>query len=470
MLMRYFFSFCSLYGFLEPGESKLTSLSMNWQIPQTCDEGMKLTSLSLLSIGSYLTDPACTIDQYMTSFAVVNELPPSPYLKESLDSFVAPFDLGNFDTGSFAKGLHKTYLAMGIAFATPLTPLGLVGIACRNVARWIDPELLTVLRGELFPADLPYHRQFTISTENWCGIEGGYAIKEGGVIPIVEWPISNRLEALIENIRDRRPDVLCLQEIFNVNHARYIAYRLKDLYANFVFGCGAKAVGPSSGLFFATIFDIDKAVFQPFTKEELAGTAVHCGKGILEMDLKDSKGAIATIYALHLNHSENPEKANKEPDAQRARKAEMDAILEKIEKGGDRNVIVLGDLNMDNQEIQEQNLLEKFQKDMQYTNLKGEVEQSWGGDEWYVKFSNRPTFFERFIRATGLIEKEVNVEKRTPSSALDLDHIMVYVRENYTPELQGVHLEETGYDSTQISWQALSDHRPLSGIVTIKDR
>jgi hypothetical protein len=47
---------------------------------------------------------------------------------------------------------------------------------------------------------------------------------------------------------------------------------------------------------------------------------------------------------------------------------------------------------------------------------------------------------------------------------------MVYGRENYTPELQDVHLEETGYDSSQISWEALSDHRPLSGIVMIKDR
>ena len=65
----------------------------------------------------------------------------------------------------------------------------------------------------------------------------------------------------------------------------------------------------------------------------------------------------------------------------------------------------------------------------------------------------------------------MSVEKRTPSSALDLDHIMVYIREEgLTPQLQDVHLEETGYNPTRISWEALSDHRPLSGIVTVRDR
>ncbi len=451
--------------------SKVTSLSMNWQVPQSYDEFYKLSSLCLLSAASYMTDPACAIDQYLTGIAAVDELPPSPFLKKSFNDAVetirywTSIDLEYLASDDVIRNVYRCFLHVRLVPAALLSPLGVGGILCRNLAKWFDPEPLTVLKGDVASKDLPENNEFTICTANICGIEGGYATKEGGVIPIVEWPISNRLDAIIEDILQRKPDVLCLNEVFNINYAIYISHRLKDTYANFVFGCGVRGTGTNSGLFVASVFDIEEATFQAFTQDQLAGSATGCGKGILEVAVKDSKGAIASVYALHLNHSEEPERA---VDFEvNARKLEMEAVIQKIEEKGDRNVIVLGDLNMDDAEMQKQNILGKFTKNETYTDSFGNTEYTWSGDEWYVNFSNtEPSLLDTALKNAGLKE----ALQRTPSGGVNLDHIMVYNREENTPELKNVHLEKTGYDPEQISWEALSDHRPVVGTIKIKDR
>lgn len=453
--------------------SNTASLTMNWQVPKTYNEFYKLSSLCLLSVASRLTDPACTIDQYLTSLAAVQELPPSPFLKKAITdatSFVKTWttiDLEYIATDSVIRNVNRCFLGAGLVPAALLAPLGIGGILCRHLAKWFDPEPLTVLKGEVDPLDLPENNEFTICTANICGIEGGYATKEGGVIPIVEWPISCRLDDIVADILKRKPDVLCLNEVFNVNHALYISHQLKDHYANFVFGCGVRGTGTGSGLFIASIFEIEEATFQPFTKDQLAGSAVDCGKGILKAKTKDSKGNIAAFYALHLNHSEQPERPDEEPESKKARKAEMDAVLEAIKTSSDENVIVLGDLNMDDNELKEHGLLDKFSKTTSYTNKSGAPERTWGGDEWYVNFSNKePSLVDTALRKAGL-KKTI---QRTASGGVNLDHIMVYNRGESTAELTDIHLEETGYDPAHISWGALSDHRPISGKVKLKAR
>ena len=64
-----------------------------------------------------------------------------------------------------------------------------------------------------------YDNTFTHMQWNICGIKGGYDIEDGGQMPIKDdlLPSSeHRISKIIEKILNEDPDVLCLNEVFDI--------------------------------------------------------------------------------------------------------------------------------------------------------------------------------------------------------------------------------------------------------------
>jgi len=268
-------------------------------------------------------------------------------------------------------------------------------------------------------------RKFTVLSWNICQAQGGYETSDGGVISSPK-----RIQKIIDTILGSKAEVVCLYEVFDVYTARDLREKMKNEYSHFYFSMGTRVVGPPSGIFAATKFPVENPTFTPFPQEALDGRAKNCGKGIFSFDIDKS----ARIFATHLQHSEIPAKPT--PGEVQARQAEMEIIMKLVDESGPEGRVVIGDLNLDDDEFKKADWSNHFVKGDTYTD-----EKTWGGDEYCAK----------------LMQKEV-------SGALNLDHNMIVKGTAQSIETE---LLPTGYDPKVISEEATSDHRPLFSTIKL---
>lgn len=430
----------------------------NQSIPTNINEASTFYFSALFRAASHLTDPLCKTREYIVRSQLSNDLPTSSYFIQSILTPLSKIPFCDFlSDESYAKWVEIWYLraaCLGFAVLTPITTP--VAIALRALAANTSSGPLHY-RGCL-PEKERENNQFTHFFRNVCGIKAGYDIEEGAQMPIQDSlgnPKMSRLKQIVDQIKKENPDVLCLNEVYDINDAHYIANALKEDYAHFVMNCGPRSIGPNSGLFFASKFSVSNIKFDPFPKEMLVGTATYCEKGVLAVDLKDSQGEIATIALTHAQHSDQVQHPILEE--KKARNEELQFIQKKVE--GKKKVVLTGDLNMDDNEMLEPenaSIYNKYAKTKNYS-LSGADLFTWGGDSWYVSFGNRPSSF-------SIIPPKDRPQGRKPSNGCNLDHTMVSAKTmNVTTQL----LEDpTPYDPNKISRDTLSDHRALLSIIT----
>jgi len=438
--------------------SSSLGVSYNQWIPTNTKEASTFYLSTLFRTASYLTDPLCKTREYIVRSQLSNDLPTSSYFIQSILTPLSRIPFCDFlSDESYAKWVETWYLttaSLGFAILAPITTP--VGIALRALAANTSSGPLHY-RGCL-PEKERKDNQLTHFFRNVCGIKAGYDIEEGAQMPIQDSlgdPKMSRLKQLIDQIKKENADVVCLNEVFDINDAHYIANALKEDYAHFVMNCGPRSIGPNSGLFFASKFSVSSVQFDPFPKEMLVGTATYCEKGVLIVDLKDSQGEIATIALTHAQHSDQVQHPT--PEEKKARNEELQFIEKKI--ANKKKVVLTGDLNMDDNEMLEpQNapIYNKYAKTKNYS--LNEVDLfTWGGDSWYVSFGNRPSAF-------SIVPAKERQQGRKCSTACNLDHTMVSAKTmNVTTQL----LEDpTPYDASKISRDTLSDHQALLSIIT----
>lgn len=437
----------------------MEAVSYNRWIPTNITEVSTFSKSAALRAASHLTDPLCKTREYIVRYQLIDDLStPSQFIQELINSIsTLPFCSFLRDP-SYAKWTEAWYLksgALGFALLTPMTAP--VGIALRALVSNLSSAPLHY-RGSL-PEKERVGNQFTHLLRNVCGIKAGYDIEEGAQMPIqdsLDKPNYTRLNRLIAQIKAEDPDVLCLNEVFDINDAHYITNALKDHYAHFVLNCGPRAVGPNSGLFLASKFAVSSVQFDPFPKEMLVGNASYCEKGVLLIDLKDSQGEIATIALTHGQHSDQVRHGKTEE--KKARTAELQLIQNLV--SSKKRVVLTGDLNMDDEEMLEpQNapIYNKYSKTKEYSLEDGSPNFTWGGDSWYVGFGNRPSTFS-FIPATD------RKEERKVSTGCNLDHTMVTAN---TMSITSKLLKDpVPYDPNKISRDTLSDHQGVLSIIT----
>jgi endonuclease/exonuclease/phosphatase family metal-dependent hydrolase len=275
------------------------------------------------------------------------------------------------------------------------------------------------------------NKKFTILSWNICCIGGGYSISDGGVMP---W--KNRIDKIIDKILNLKADVNCLYETFDTKSAFLIYNKLKKHgYNEFYFNIGPAAIGVSSGIFVASKYEIKDPFFLPFSKKTLVGRTKRANKGVFSFSLSSENKNFANIFTTHLQHSEECEHA---VDTEiKGREAQMKIITNNVKSIKNRCTIVLGDLNLDDNEYNKSFFKDYYDKGQINSNNK----KTWAGDEFCAKMVNKKI-----------------------STALNLDHTMLV--KNTAKNLITTYID-TNHSPIKVNKDSLSDHLALFSEVTL---
>ncbi|MCH9619206.1 MAG: hypothetical protein S4CHLAM45_03510 [Chlamydiales bacterium] len=243
------------------------------------------------------------------------------------------------------------------------------GVAIRAFLGAVQNRPFLHARGRVEEKEEVLSGATTLFSWNICCVPAGYAITDGGVAP---W--SFRIAGLVKKIQDQKADVVSLYEVFDIQTAHALIEGLGEEYSHFYYNMGSKAVGPSSGLFVASKFEVKDPEFTLFPQDALDGRAKNCGKGVFGFTASGIR-----FHVTHLQHSEIP--AQPTAREKEARRKEMEIIAQKV-KACTLPVIITGDLNMDHNELTNQS--------GDFTMGKLQSGRTWGGDQWCANLTGKP--------------------------------------------------------------------------------
>lgn len=317
-----------------------------------------------LKVASVLTDPICKVREYFYCLHTLNET-----CKRTIE-----------------KVARIALLVLGIVLCALLTPVTApIGAALRGIVASVQSKPFIYIKRPGEGKVLPENLKITFVSHNECYMPGGYSITDGQVTPPSD---KGRMDGNLERIKRLNPDLVCLYEVPDICDANYISSRLAD-YPFIIPVAGVRAVGPSSMMYVASKYEIieDSIEFVPFIKgEEVTGRAQFSEKGYLSFDIKSrgEKGAFATFFSTHLQHSEIP--SSPTADEIRSRSLQLKkiagAIQQKVDQG--LSVFFTGDLNLSESE------LAPFLQKQQIQWLRDpsiEGIPTWGGDSWCARLS-----------------------------------------------------------------------------------
>ena len=171
----------------------------------------------------------------------------------------------------------------------------------------------------------------TILTANLLGMPGDYTWFFGGTSHI-----DQRIAPLSEKIKEVDADVVCLQEIHEVDSGKAFYEALKGQYAHFYFNIGQgdytkdpDAIVMNSGLMIASKYPIEDARFIPFRQE---GRQMGINKGFFFGTVKMEDGSSLGIVNTHLD-----------PDSEEVREKQVVQISQEMEG---TSYLLNGDMNI----------------------------------------------------------------------------------------------------------------------------
>lgn len=233
------------------------------------------------------------------------------------------------------------YGAIGVPMALYVVPASIIELVPRTLAKIIAPKPFFYLEGNVKEKSWS-GKQLNILTMNVCFVAGGFAeLFAGG---IGNW--QTRIDPLVENILNQDPDVICLQEVNDVNAGYALHEKLKNNYAHFYHNVGATVLSQNSGHFVASKYAINDPMFIPFNTGE--GLQAMVNKGLFNFTISRDSEVLANITAVHLSPSEEDLNATSEEGA--ARSIELEICIENIRKKALEHVhafkVFLGDFNL----------------------------------------------------------------------------------------------------------------------------
>jgi hypothetical protein len=445
-------------------------IAYDWHYPADYAEFSNWSKIAAYKLASYLTDPICKAREYSVRAQILEDIPPTPYIFSCIDplcSYLKQMQLCDekwLDQEEITRFAEKCFLtggAISYGLLSPVTTLS--AMILRGLASNLETDRFIHYLGQ-YPEQELQNGALSCMQWNICGTKAGYDIEEGGQMPIRDrlLPFSeNRIAKITQVIVQENPDILSLNEVFDIQDALYLVGALQRQYAHFIIQCGSRTTGVNSGLFFASKFAIRDISFTGFAKNLLIGTTQYAEKGVLTVKVQDQKGPILTILSSHLQHSNAPSYSTAEEIA--ARKAEMDIMFQRAFANTNENVLITGDLNLDDEELYTSHpeMYNRFQKTVDYTSDLDEERYTWLGNEWYTNYGNRPSIFSPIpsngTRATRKISQGIN-----------LDHSMIKILDNkeLSPTIR-TYLKSTSYDPTKLSRDSLSDHMILMSYITV---
>jgi len=177
----------------------------------------------------------------------------------------------------------------------------------------------------------------TVMNANVLFMPDGYPYFFGGVAP---WP--DRIDALCALFKEKHPDILCLQEVHEEKSAAKLYEHLKNLYPYFYLDIGQKnvttnpdALALNSGLFVASMYPLENPQFVPYTLE---GRQEGINKGYFSAKVLVNRKPFCILYNTHLNPFDTP-------TAIKVREEEAQLLIESMQ-GGALPILLVGDLNL----------------------------------------------------------------------------------------------------------------------------
>lgn len=264
---------------------------------------------------------------------------------------------------------------------------------------------------------------------NICGVSAGYAISDGGVMPI-----DFRIDRVVHEIGKLGADVNCLYEVFDVITAHQLCKGLEKYgYRYFCYNIGPRSIGVSSGIFVCSRRPIGDLDFHTFM--DAAGRAKFSRKGAFSFTV----GNQVRICATHLNHSEMPNYPEEEEMTARSHQLDkIQSIMDVYSKSLPQ--IVTGDYNMDDEEF----FKHPFSKEFRLGNFKLKGKKTWGGDAACSRI-----FYGK-----------------QASPACNLDFTVGRYVENLKTRIGF----DTFFNPHQIDANAISDHSPLYSTFSLADK
>lgn len=233
-------------------------------------------------------------------------------------------------------------VAKSTLFSCALFPLTLGGLALGQVFHFTAFNLATTpyiyLTGDA-AIQSPSEKKFSMFQLNCCLPAGGFARLFGGL----ELPNEQRVGEIANMIRANNPDLVCLQEVSDLEDALSLYRKLSPEFAEFYLNIGATPfiLQNNSGLFVASKQTITNAQFHSFA--DIQGTESMVNKGYFSFSTP-----VANFINAHLSPSSDDLHPTHSEIQTRAK--EQDRIVDTAQaqfSNNNKPVFVSGDCNTD---------------------------------------------------------------------------------------------------------------------------
>ncbi len=233
-----------------------------------------------------------------------------------------------------SKVFYLTISPFMLVFSIALT---IAAFAPRIVVNLIQKKPFTYRVGNAQEKHLKENEKISVFTCNVCFVAGGFSLPFGGV---KLW--HDRIDDVVGKIKSSTSDVVCLQEVNDVEACYSLYEKLKDEYAYFCFNIGPEILSQNSGIFVASKYPIQDAKFTPF--DTGIGLQKAVNKGFFDFNISSEDRVIARIVATHLPPSKDDQNPTKEEKIQRENA--LNLIVQDLEKEKSYPSILVGDMNL----------------------------------------------------------------------------------------------------------------------------
>lgn len=349
------------------------------------------------------------------------------------DSWLETIDIYGDLEGSKAQ---KVSAVAKSAFSTVLLlPFALGGLflgqACHFSAFLLSTAPYIHLKGNAETKEID--KELTVLQNNGCFTAGGFARMFGGTV----LPNKERAERLAEKIKESNPDLVCLQEVSDMDDALTLYRKLSDDFAEFYLNIGATPfiLQNNSGLFVASKVAIENPELYSFSG--IAGTEGMVNKCAFLFSTK-----IGNFINTHLSPSKDD--LNPKGAEIKTRGQELEMILEKAEKRhakNDKPCFVLGDFNINwnSSEYQNSSFFKK-------------------GNDHYNKDRKTVSDQDATAETQYLIERNWKHQKEAQPERLILDYFVSFFHLKEAISIETSKIDAFNVDRTR---EAFSDHNIL---------
>jgi endonuclease/exonuclease/phosphatase family metal-dependent hydrolase len=216
---------------------------------------------------------------------------------------VAPLDTTKFNLckNKVAEIATRIFIILVATLAClplllPIVFLGTASKVLRFAGFALQQNNYTHVKGKA--PEIELKGQAKIMTWNLCGIGGGMHYDHGGVI---SW--EERIDGIVDKIKEADPDVLILQEIYDTAFAEALMEKLGPRYAHFFTHLGANTMGSVGGLMVAS-----KCAVHSFTNTSFDNNDWTLNRTFASLQIKakpTDTTPCARIIGTHLIHDSN---------------------------------------------------------------------------------------------------------------------------------------------------------------------